>query len=125
MYGGDDDSKSIRNDLRHRISLDLLNALRDAEVELGSWRSSPLRPLLEDAIGRVTDEELDAVGTNLKEATAKLSALAPVRTLEDDLRNRIADLAGATQDMKAKLGFSSTDPKRLLRSVGLYIDDGR
>jgi len=125
VYGGDDESKSIRNDLRRRISLDLLNALRDAEAELGSWRSSPLRPLLEDAIGRVTDEELDAVGINLKEATDKLSALAPVRTLEDDLRNRIADLAGATQDMKAKLGFSSTDPKRLLRSVGLYIDDGR
>jgi putative ATP-dependent endonuclease of OLD family len=125
VYGGDDESKSIRNDLRRRISLDLLNALRDAEAELGSWRSSPLRPLLEDAIGKVTDAELDAVGADLTAATTKLSALDPVKTLEDGLRTQIADLAGTSQDIKAKLGFASTDPKRLLRSVGLYIDDGR
>ena len=125
VYGGDDESKSIRNDLRRRISLDLLIALRDAEAELGSWRSSPLRPLLEDAIGKVTDADLDEIGTDLTAATTKLSALDPVKTLEDGLRTQIAELAGSSQDIKAKLGFASTDPKRLLRSVGLYIDDGR
>ena len=125
VFGGDDETRAIRADLRRRVSLDLLNALRDAEAELGSWRSSPIRPLLEEAFTKVPEAELQAIANDVTAATTKLSALDPVQTLENELRRQIAELAGSSQDMKAKLGFASTEPKRLLRSVGLYIDDGR
>jgi putative ATP-dependent endonuclease of OLD family len=125
VFGGDDETRSIRSDLRRRVSLDLLSALRDAEAELGLWRASPIRPLLEDAFARVPQAELEAIATDITTATTKLSALDPVRALRDDLRTQIAELAGASQDIKATLSFASTEPKRLLRSVGLYIDDGK
>jgi putative ATP-dependent endonuclease of the OLD family len=125
VFGGDDETRSIRSDLRRRVSLDLLSALRDAEAELGSWRASPIRPLLEDAFARVPQAELEAIAADIITATTKLSALDPVRALRDDLRTQIAELAGASQDIKATLSFASTEPKRLLRSVGLYIDDGK
>jgi putative ATP-dependent endonuclease of the OLD family len=44
-YGGDSESKRFGHDLRRRIALDVLPALRDAEGDLSVWRRSPLRPL--------------------------------------------------------------------------------
>lgn len=125
VFGGNDETRAIRADLRRRSSLDILNALRDAEAEMGSWRSSPIRPLLEDAFTKVPEADLKAISADITAATTKLTTLDPVRTLENELRTQIAELAGSSQDIKAKLGFASTEPKRLLRSVGLYIDDGK
>ncbi len=125
VYGGGDETRSIRNEVRQRICLDLLHALRDAEAELGTWRYSPLRPLLEDAIGKVSKADLDAVAVDVATATTRLGALGPIKALEANLRKEIAELAGASQDIKAKLGFAPTDPLRLFRSIGLFIDDGK
>jgi putative ATP-dependent endonuclease of OLD family len=125
VYGGGDEARSVRNEVRRRISLDLLPALRDAEADLGTWRSSPLRPLLEDAISKVAKADLDAVAGDLSAATSKLGALEPIRALEEDLRAQIGELAGSSQDIRAKLGFSPSDPLRVFRSIGLFIDDGK
>jgi putative ATP-dependent endonuclease of the OLD family len=80
---------------------------------------------LEDAFAKVPQAELEAIAADVTTATTKLSALDPVKALRDDLRTQIAALAGTSQDIKATLSFASTEPKRLLRSVGLYIDDGK
>ena len=125
VFGGDDETRTIRTEVRRRISLTLLPALRDAENDLASWRSSPLRPLLEDAISTVPGNELAAVANDLTAAANKLGALAPIKALEGKLRGDIATLSGSTQDIKAKLGFGPSDPLRLFRSIGLYIDDGK
>lgn len=53
ICGGGDENRVLNNQVRRRISLDLLDALRDAENQLGSWRNSPLRPLLEDAVASI------------------------------------------------------------------------
>jgi len=102
-----------------------LHALRDAEGELATWRSSPLRPLLEDAIAEVSTAELTAVAADLAAATTKLGALDPIKTLETDLRKAVAEVAGTSQDIKLRLGFAPTDALRLFRSIGLLIDDGK
>lgn len=125
VYGGGDETRAIRNDVRWRICLDVLHALRDAEGELRTWRFSPLRPLLEDALARVPQTDLNSIAADLNGATAKLGSLGPVKTLETDLRQQIAELAGTPQDLKAKLGFAPTDPLRLFHSIGLFIDDGK
>ena len=125
VFGGGDETRYIRPEVRRRISFDVLHALRDAESELGTWRSSPLRPLLEDAISTVPKASLDDVASDLAAATAKLGALGPIQTLEADLRGQISDLSGPVQDIKAKLGFTPSDPLRLFRSIGLFIDDGK
>lgn len=125
VFGGGDETRSLRVDLRRRISLDVLHALRDAEGDLATWRSSPLRPLLEDAIGQVPQANLTAIAQDITAATQKLGALAPIDALEKKLRADIASLAGQSHDIKAKLGFAPTDLRQLFRSLGLFIDDGK
>lgn len=125
VFGGGDETRSVKPEVRRRIALDLLPALRDAEGELGTWRGSPLRPLLEEAIGQVDKADIAAIGIDLESATKKLKQLEPIETLEDSLRKRIANLTGPAQDINARLGFAPTDPLRLFRSIALYIDDGR
>jgi putative ATP-dependent endonuclease of OLD family len=125
IYGGDDPARGVRPETRRRICMEVLDALRDAEGDLGSWRSSPLRPLLDDAVGHVPAPDLEAISSDIATATANLGALAPIATLETNIRTQIADLAGTAQDIKAKFGFAPTDAARLFRAIGVYIDDGK
>ncbi|MCE9784087.1 ATP-dependent nuclease, partial [Shewanella algae] len=125
VYGGGDESRQISHRLRRRISLDMLGALRDAEGQLSSWRNSPLRPLLEDAITSVNPSELDDVATDLEVANKKMESFPSVRMLEESLRAGILDLAGGANDIDARLRFAPTDPQRLFRSIWMFIDNGK
>lgn len=49
IFGGGDEAKNVPPKVRRRIVLDVLGALRDAEGDLGNWRKSPLRPLVDHA----------------------------------------------------------------------------
>jgi putative ATP-dependent endonuclease of OLD family len=125
VFGGAHETTSVNNEFRRRICIDVLHALRDAETELGAWRSSPLRPLLEDAVANVPKAGIDALAAQLVTLTKKFGDFPTIKALEDALRKQIAGLAGKSQDIKAKLGFAPTDPTRLFRSISLFIDDGK
>ena len=125
VYGGGDETRALPSRVRRRISLDMLDALRDAEGQLGSWRNSPLRPLLEDAVASVGRPDLDAVAADIETATKKLEGFASVKELEETLRAGILDLAGARHDIDARLRFAAADPLRLFRSIAMFIDNGR
>lgn len=60
--------------MRRRISLDMLHALREAEAQLVSWRNSPLRPLLEDALASVDRVDLDGVASDLESTNNKVES---------------------------------------------------
>jgi putative ATP-dependent endonuclease of OLD family len=49
MYGGDRPENRIGYDVRKRIPMEVLHALRDAEGDLSRWAKSPLRPLIDRA----------------------------------------------------------------------------
>jgi putative ATP-dependent endonuclease of the OLD family len=125
VYGGGDESRAVPSRVRRRIALDMLDALRDAEGQLGSWRNSPLRPLLEDAVSVVVRADLDGVAADLEAATKKLESFPSVSALEDSLRSGILDLAGTTHDIDARLRFAPADPLRLFRSIAIFIDNGK
>lgn len=125
VFGGGDEARAIPSRLRRRIALDMLEALRDAEGQLGSWRNSPLRPLLEDAISGVDRASLGAVAADLDRATKALEAFPTVKALEDGLRAGILELAGRAQDIDARLRFAPADPLRLFRSISMFIDNGK
>ena len=125
VFVGGDESRELRSRLRRRIGLDMLDALRDAEGQLGSWRNSPLRPLLEDAIAAVGRPELDRVAADLEAATKKLEAFPTVQALEASLRAGILELAGPAHDIDARLRFAPADPLRLFRSIAMFIDNGK
>lgn len=125
VYGGGDETRHIPSRLRRRIALDMLDALRDAEGQLGSWRNSPLRPLLEDAVAGVDRASLDGVAADLECATKALEAFPTVKALEDELRSGILNLAGKAHDIDARLRFAPADPLRLFRSIAMFIDNGK
>lgn len=125
VYGGGDESRPVATRVRRRIALDMLDALRDAEGQLSSWRYSPLRPLLEDAVASVDSTAIGDVAADLEAATKKLESFPSVKALEDSLRSGILDLAGSAHDIDARLRFTPADPLRLFRSIAMFIDGGK
>lgn len=125
IFGGEDESRNVHYSVRRRISLDMLDALRDAEAQLASWRNSPLRPLIDDATSSISQEQLDTVAADLQAANTKIENFPSIQSLETKLRDGILDLAGSSQDINARLRFTPNDPLRLFRSIGLFIDDGK
>jgi len=125
FFGGGDESRSVPSRVRRRIALDMLDALRDAEGQLSSWRNSPLRPLLEDAIASVSRTELENVASDLQAATEKLESFQSIKVLEEALRSGISNLTGTAHDVDARLRFAPADPMRLFRSIAMFIDNGK
>ncbi|WP_202639246.1 hypothetical protein [Bradyrhizobium sp. CCBAU 051011] len=124
VFGGGDEARTIPSSVRRRIAIDILDALRDAEGQLGSWRSSPLRHLLEEAISSVSAADLDSVAAQLSFAAQTLEAFPSVSMLEDSLRADILALAGRAHDIDARLRFAPSDPLRVFRAIAMYIDGG-
>lgn len=125
VFGGGDETRSLPNRVRRRIALDMLDALRDAEGQLASWRNSPLRHLLDDAVASVSRKELDVVAADLDRANKTLADFPSIRALENTLRSGILDLAGHSHDIDARLRFAPADPQRLFRSIAMFIDGGK
>jgi len=123
-FGGESETKRFGHDVRRRVAMDLLPALRDAEGDLAAWRRSPLRPLLERAFAGVSGDELKDVRDAVHAATEQLAEFPTVQTLEKDLRELFASMSGPKQDMEPSLGFGTTDVTRLFRNLKLLIDGG-
>ena len=124
IYGGEDETKRFGHDVRRRLALDLLPALRDVDGDLTVWRRSPLRPLLEKAFSTVDSDNLQEVATAVEAATARLAAFPEMQTLEASIGSLFAEMSGPRQDVKPSLGFGPADATRLYRSVRLLIDGG-
>lgn len=124
-YGGEDEAKRFDHDVRRRITMDMLPALRDAEGDLAAWRRSPLRPLVEDAFIGIDAEELKDIGEKIAEASKAAIAFQEVKSLETKIGKLFVAMAGAKQDVHPSLGFSATDATRINRQIRLLIDEGR
>ena len=124
-FGGEDEAKRFGHDLRRRITMDLLPALRDAEGDLAAWRRSPLRPLVEDAFIDIDKDKLAAIGEKIAEATEAVIEFDEMKTLETNIAELLLAMSGPKQDVKPSLGFSATDASRINRQIRLLIDEGR
>lgn len=123
-YGGETETKRFGHDVRRRIAMDLLPALRDAESDLATWRRSPLRPLLERAFANVASNDLQEVRDAVQAATGQLAEFPSVQSLEQGLQELFASMSGPNQDIQPSLGFGTTDVTRLFRNLRLLIDGG-
>jgi putative ATP-dependent endonuclease of the OLD family len=123
-YGGESETKGFGHELRRRLTMDLLPALRDAEGELATWRRSPIRPLIENAFRDIDEADLQEIGESIAAATAKITEFDEVKTLEKDIATLFGKMSGPRQDINPTLGFSPTDPSRLYRNIRLLIDNG-
>ena len=125
LYGGDRPESRLDFNVRRRLPLDLLPALRDAEGDIGNWRRSPLRPLLDGVGGRISREELETLAENITAATEATAQNEEVRRLVAAINTRVRGMVGSAHSVDTTLGFSPNDPERLLRALRLFIDAGR
>ncbi|MRV70678.1 AAA family ATPase [Duganella sp. FT92W] len=123
-YGGESESRRFGHELRRRIAMDVLPALRDAESDLATWRRSPLRPLLERAFSAVPLEQLQDVRNAVRDATGQVATFDSVRDLEQQLRGLFASMSGPKHDIELSIGFGVTEITRLYRNLQLLIDGG-
>lgn len=124
-YGGRDPTRKFGHDVRSRVSMDVLPALRDAEGDLAVWRRSPLRPLIETAFGAIDRDELQGVAAQIGTATSSLMEFEPVSELEEAIATSFRAMSGERQDVEPTLGFSATDASKLHRQIRLLIDSGQ
>ena len=123
-YGGEDESRRFGHDVRRRITLDVLPALRDAEGDLRSWSRSPLRPLVEKAVISIGADDLAAIGDAIEAAASQMTEFEGIQTLEENIADLFLEMGGESQNVNPKLGLSPTDTSRLHRNIQLLIDDG-
>jgi putative ATP-dependent endonuclease of the OLD family len=125
IYGGDNEKGRIGGEFRRRLPLDLLPALRDAEGDLGNWRRSPLRPLLDEVAGRIDRDTLEEIAQQISASTEKVTETEEVDELAEKITGRMTEMVGSAHGLELSLGFSPTEPDRLLRALRLFIDDGK
>jgi putative ATP-dependent endonuclease of OLD family len=122
-YGGDRPENRIGYDVRKRIPMEVLNALRDAEGDLARWTKSPLKPLIDRAKVNVEREDLNALAKDVSEATDKVAELQPISDLAARINEKLKQMAGTSQAIETALGFSPADPDKLLRALRLLFDE--
>lgn len=125
IYGGDRPENVVHSEIRRRLPLDLLPALRDAEGDLANRRRSPLGALLDQAVAETDEEELDDIAEQVTAATTALTELSAIKELSDDVTARLVSMVGGGHAGDFQLGVGPSDPQRLIRALRPLIDEGR
>ncbi|GII56130.1 ATP-dependent endonuclease [Planotetraspora thailandica] len=121
IVGGPDDEGGAKR-IRRGVSVSVLPPLRDAVAEL-SRRGSPLQALLDARPPH--DEVLSTVAGTIETAMNILAEDGNVTAVGANIATRVADMAGPQLSISPSLGFASSDPARLLRSIRLFVDADR
>lgn len=125
VYGGERPENRISYEVRRRLPLELLPALRDCEGDLGRWTRSPLRPLLDKAASTIKRADLEELAAGVDEATEELANIDEVKGVATSIIDKLKNMVGSAQMLETLLRFSPTDPDKLIRSLRLFIDGGR
>lgn len=121
-YGGDHPENRIGYDVRKRIPMEVLHALRDAEGDLTRWTKSPLKPLIDRAKADVKRSDLQTLANGVSKETDKVADLKPISGLAARINDKLKGMAGTSQAIETALGFSPADPDKLLRALRLLFD---
>ncbi|WP_434478896.1 ATP-dependent nuclease [Gemmatimonas sp.] len=122
FFGGGRPDNPVHSKVRRRLPLDVLPALRDAESALSNWRTSPLRPLLDQVANQLDSGTLQTLSEGLTAAAAAVGAVQEVRHVSSRISERVTRMVGAAHGLATHLGLAPTDPDRLVRSLRLFID---
>lgn len=122
-YGGDRPENRFGYELRKRMPMEVMHALRDAESDLSRWSRSPLKPLIDLAKSELEPHDLTLVADDITTATEKVAELKPIQELKDKINNKLEQMAGVNHATIMDLGFTAADPNKLLRSLRLLFDE--
>lgn len=125
VFGGTDPENHVRGDLRRRMPFLMVHALRNAEADLRSWRSSPLRPLLDRVGNKLDAAALKALATQLTALTAQLGNEPLMVDLVKSINDTLSVLAGSGRAIDVTVGVAPVAEARLVRALQLLIDGGK
>lgn len=125
VYGGDRPENRMSYEVRRRLPMELLPALRDCEGDLARWTRSPLRPLLDKAAGEIDRDALEKLAQGIDESTEELAKVDQVKSVAESITGKLVEMVGSAQALETVLRFSPTDPDKLVRALRLFIDGGR
>ena len=125
IYGGDQTESRVGYELRRRIPLDLLSALRDAEGDLANWGRSPLKPLLDRAAKKMDKDVLDKLSEGVTMATRAIAGCEEINSVGQAIHEKLVEMVGSAHSLETSLGFSPAEGERLIRSLRLLIDGGK
>lgn len=125
IFGGDRPENRISYDVRRRMPMELMPALRDCEADLARWTRSPLRPLLDNAAGAVDRSILNELAEEVDETTSKIAQVDEVDKVAKDITEKLLSMVGPAQAFDTALRFSPADPDKLIRALRIYVDGGR
>lgn len=114
----------FNHEQRKWIPLEVLSALRDTENDLTNWKKSPLRPLIEKAIEKTEQEDLERVAEEITQSTDSLKELEEIETLTERINDRLEIIVGDSHAIETSLGFSPADASKLYRAIKMFIDGG-
>jgi putative ATP-dependent endonuclease of the OLD family len=125
IYGGGRPERGISYELRRRLPMELMPALRDCEGDLARWSRSPLRPLLDKAASEIERDELEKLAVDIDKATEKVTSLTEVKRVAESIKAKVVGMVGSIQALETVLRFSPTESTKLIRSLRIFIDGGR
>ena len=125
VYGGDRPENRISYEIRRRLPLELLPALRDCESDLARWTRSPLRPLLDKAAAGIDRRALESLAEGVDTATEEVAGVDKVKSLAEAIVGKLTEMVGSAQTLETVLRFSPTDPDKLIRALRIFIDGGK
>jgi len=125
VYGGDRPENRISYEVRRRLPMELMPALRDCEGDLARWTRSPLRPLLDKAAGEIDRDELDKLAQGVDDSTQELAKVDQVKSVAESIKDKLIAMVGSAQALETVLRFSPTDADKLVRALRIFIDGGR
>ena len=95
VYGGVRPEKQISYEVRRRLPMELMPALRDCEGDLARWTRSPLRPLLDKAASEIDRDELEKLAGNVDKSTEKLTQLEEVKSVAKSIEKKLIAMVGS------------------------------
>ena len=125
IYGGDRAENRLHYQVRQRIPMDLMPALRDCEGDLARWTRSPLRPLLDKAAGEIELDEIEQLAKDVDAVTSKLTKIDEVDGVAKSIESKMVEMVGEAQALATALRLSPTDAGKLIRALRIYIDGGK
>lgn len=118
IVGGPNDEGSAKR-IRRAVSVTVLPPLRDAVAELAR-RGSPLQDLLDAR--PPSPHALATAARTIQGAMDTLAQDGGIKAVAGDLAVRVEQMAGPQLAITPSLGFASSDPARLVRSIRLFMD---
>lgn len=89
VFGGGRAENRVSYEVRRRLAMELMQALRDCEGELSRWSRSPLRPLLDKAAGQIDRDQLEKLAKAVDKSTAELTELEQLKSVAKSIRDKL------------------------------------